>query len=56
MRRVGLSIAVADAHPLVYRHSHWQTQSPGGRGAGREACELIMDAQGTLKEAMESFL
>lgn len=53
MRRVGLSIAVADAHPLVQRQSHWRTQSPGGRGAGREACELIMDAQGTLREMVE---
>jgi 3-deoxy-D-manno-octulosonate 8-phosphate phosphatase (KDO 8-P phosphatase) len=56
MRRVGLAIAVADAHPLVHRYSHWQTQSPGGKGAGREACELIMDAQGKLDAMMESYL
>lgn len=56
MRRVGLSIAVADAHPLVHRHSHWRTQSPGGRGAGRDVVELIMDAQGTLSGMMEQFL
>lgn len=48
MRRVGLSIAVADAHPLVQRHAHWRTPSPGGRGAGRDVCELVMEAQGTL--------
>lgn len=55
MRRVGLSIAVADAHPLVQRHSHWCTQSPGGRGAGRDVCEFIMDAQGTLSAMMEPY-
>jgi 3-deoxy-D-manno-octulosonate 8-phosphate phosphatase (KDO 8-P phosphatase) len=56
MRRVGLSMAVADAHSLVLRHSHWQTQAAGGRGAAREACELIMDAQGTLSEMMARHL
>ncbi len=56
LRRVGLSIAVADAHRLVQDHTHWRTQSPGGRGAGREVCELIMDAQGTLVGTMEHYL
>jgi 3-deoxy-D-manno-octulosonate 8-phosphate phosphatase (KDO 8-P phosphatase) len=56
MRRVGLAIAVADAHPLVHRHSHWQTPSRGGRGAGRDVCELIMEAQGTLDGMMAHYL
>jgi 3-deoxy-D-manno-octulosonate 8-phosphate phosphatase (KDO 8-P phosphatase) len=56
MRRVGLSVAVADAHRLVRRYAHWQTQAPGGKGAGREVCELIMEAQGTLGEMMEHYL
>lgn len=48
MRRVGLAVAVGDAHPLVIRHAHWTTRACGGRGAARELCELIMEAQGTL--------
>ena len=56
MRRVGFSIAVADAHPLLQRHAHWQTRSPGGRGAGRDVCELIMEAQGNLSSMMERYL
>ena len=56
MRRVGLSIAVADAHPLVQRHAHWQTRSPGGRGAGRDVCELILEAPGNLASRMERYL
>jgi 3-deoxy-D-manno-octulosonate 8-phosphate phosphatase (KDO 8-P phosphatase) len=56
MRRVGLAIAVADAHPLVRKHAHWQTPCPGGRGAGRDVCELIMEAQGTLDAMMEHYL
>lgn len=52
LRRAGLAVAVADAHPLVQRHVHWQTRSPGGRGAARDLCELIMEAQGTLEAMM----
>ena len=56
MREVGLAIAVQDAHPRVKRHAHWQTPSPGGRGAGRDVCELNMQAQGTLEPALERYL
>lgn len=48
MLRVGLSAAVADAHDLVLQHAQWRTPSAGGRGAAREFCELIMQAQGSL--------
>ena len=56
MRRAGLAIAVQDAHGLVKQHAHWITPSPGGRGAGRDVCELVMDAKGTLEEAIAHYL
>jgi 3-deoxy-D-manno-octulosonate 8-phosphate phosphatase (KDO 8-P phosphatase) len=56
MRRVGLAIAVNDAHPLVREHAHWQTPHDGGCGAGRDVCEMIMEAQGTLSPALERYL
>lgn len=56
MRRVGLAITVQDAHPLAREHAHWQTRSGGGRGAAREICELLMQAQGTLEKAFEQYL
>jgi len=56
MRRVGLAIAVQDAHRLVKQHAHWQTPANGGRGAAREVCELIMEAQGNLGPMMEKYL
>ncbi len=56
MARVGLAVAVADAHPLVKRHAHWQTTHPGGRGAARDVCELIMEAQGTLEAQFAPYL
>jgi len=48
MSRVGLAIAVQDADPFVKQHAHWQTPSPGGRGAAREVCELLLEARGQL--------
>ncbi|MDA1106827.1 MAG: 3-deoxy-manno-octulosonate-8-phosphatase KdsC [Proteobacteria bacterium] len=56
MRRAGLAIAVQDAHPLVKAHAHWQTPSPGGRGAARDVCELIMEAQGHLDAELQRYL
>ncbi len=56
MSQVGLAIAVQDAHPMVIKHSHWQTPSAGGRGAGRDVCEMIMEAQGSLQAELESYL
>ncbi len=53
---VGLAIAVADAHPFVTKHVHWQTENNGGLGAARDVCEMIMQAQGTLEQQYASFL
>ncbi len=55
MKRVGLAIAVADAHPLLQHHAHWHTPSDGGRGAARDVCELIMQAQGTWAAQLARF-
>jgi 3-deoxy-D-manno-octulosonate 8-phosphate phosphatase (KDO 8-P phosphatase) len=56
MRRAGLAIAVADAHPLVLAHAHWRTQAGGGKGAAREVCEFILDAQGKLDAIHRQYL
>ncbi len=53
MSRVGLAIAVQDAHSVVKKHAHWITPSAGGKGAAREVCELIMEGQGTLQDQIE---
>jgi 3-deoxy-D-manno-octulosonate 8-phosphate phosphatase (KDO 8-P phosphatase) len=56
LKQAGLAIAVQDAHPFVKQHAHWITQHCGGRGAARDVCELIMQAQGTLETQLNSFL
>ena len=45
MQAVGLSIAVHDAHQTVRKQADWRTTLPGGRGAVREVCDLLIDAQ-----------
>jgi 3-deoxy-D-manno-octulosonate 8-phosphate phosphatase (KDO 8-P phosphatase) len=56
MKQVGLAIAVADAHPFVQHHAHWTTHHQGGRGAVREACEMLLHAQDLLAAKLASYL
>ncbi|MCB1733662.1 MAG: 3-deoxy-manno-octulosonate-8-phosphatase KdsC [Gammaproteobacteria bacterium] len=56
MGHVGLAIAVADAHPLVLRHAHWHTLHAGGRGAGRDVCEMLMEGRGVLDDMLSQYL
>lgn len=56
MRRAGLSIAVPSAPDLVKAHSHYITGRAAGRGAVREACEFLMQAQGSFDSAMAPYL
>jgi len=56
MRRCGLSVCVPAAPALVKQHSHYITQLPGGGGAVRELCELIMQAQGTFEVQLAPYL
>ncbi len=50
MSRVGLAVAVADAVPEVLAAAHWVTSLPGGRGAVRQGCDLLLKAQGKWEE------
>ena len=45
LRRAGLAIAVADAHPALLAAAHWVTHSHGGHGAVREVCDLLLSAR-----------
>ena len=56
MRHVGLSITVPDSPQIVRESSNYVTQRRGGHGAVREACELIMSAQGTLDAQLAPYL
>jgi 3-deoxy-D-manno-octulosonate 8-phosphate phosphatase (KDO 8-P phosphatase) len=45
MREVGLSFAVADAHPQTRSAAHVITRLPGGGGAVREVCDYLLEAR-----------
>jgi 3-deoxy-D-manno-octulosonate 8-phosphate phosphatase (KDO 8-P phosphatase) len=55
LRRVGLAIAVADAVAEVKAVAHLVTQHNGGRGAFREAVELLLQAQNRWEELLTQF-
>ena len=56
MQRVGLGVAVADAHDFTRQHADYVTKKNGGRGAAREVIELILDAQGKLQIMLDNHL
>ena len=53
MRRVGLAIAVGDAVPEVKKAAHFVTKAHAGRGAIRDAVELILKSKGIWEEMIE---
>ena len=56
LARVGLAVAVADAVPEVIAAAHWVTTNPGGQGAVREVCDLLIKAQGKWEEAVSLWM
>jgi len=56
MEKVGLSIAVLDAHPIVKDRADYTTAASGGTGAAREICELIMHAQDTFDGILSTYI
>lgn len=48
MEKIGLSICVADGHPLLVQRADFTTRIQGGYGAVREVCDLILEAKGEL--------
>ncbi|QPG05172.1 3-deoxy-manno-octulosonate-8-phosphatase KdsC [Salinimonas marina] len=43
-------IAVRDAHPQVCAAANWVLTKPGGFGAVRELCDIILQAHGKLQQ------
>ncbi len=55
MRAVGLALAPADAQPEARALAHWVSRHPGGRGAVRQACELILRSSGAWDEVTSRY-
>lgn len=56
IRLAGLGITVPNGYWLVREHADLCTQTPGGAGAVREACDLILHASGKLDSALAQYL
>ncbi len=56
LRKAGLAVTVANGHPLVAAECHWRTARPGGSGAVREICELLLAARGRLEAVFGGYL
>jgi 3-deoxy-D-manno-octulosonate 8-phosphate phosphatase (KDO 8-P phosphatase) len=56
MRACGLAIASANARVQAKTAAHYITPNAGGHGAGRDAIDFILAAQGKLDAAIEAFL
>ena len=56
MDACGFSATPADAHFLAKKYARFVSGKPGGKGAVREVCELILDTQGKLDTALAPYL
>jgi 3-deoxy-D-manno-octulosonate 8-phosphate phosphatase (KDO 8-P phosphatase) len=53
--QVGFAVTVPTGHAEVQHRAHYVTKAPGGRGAVREVCDMVMRAQGTYDQALAQY-
>ncbi len=53
---VGLSIAVNDALDIVREKADYITKKPGGRGAVREICDIILKARNQWDQSIKKYI
>jgi len=56
LARCGFACAPREAPEAVRGRAHYVTTASAGRGAVREACELLMHARGALEPALRAYL
>jgi 3-deoxy-D-manno-octulosonate 8-phosphate phosphatase (KDO 8-P phosphatase) len=55
LNRVGFAAAPANAVAEIRQRVHYTAERDGGRGAVREVCDLILEAQGNLERMRAKF-
>jgi 3-deoxy-D-manno-octulosonate 8-phosphate phosphatase (KDO 8-P phosphatase) len=55
LTKVGFAVTVPSGHPEVQHRAHYVTRAPGGRGAVREVCDMVMRAQGNYEQALAPY-
>lgn len=53
LQRAGLAASVPNAPAYIVQAAHWVSERPGGKGAARECCDLILASQGRLAPFFE---
>ncbi len=56
LKRAGLAIGVPNAWYPVNEYVDYITKNPGGKGAVREVCDLILKAKGKWEELLNFYL
>jgi len=56
LTRCGFAATVPEAPEAVRTCAHYVSRTPGGRGAAREVCDLILRAQDALDAAVARYL
>ena len=56
MKRAGLALTVPGACAEIAEMAHWTSQRPGGNGAVREACEMLLKSKGLYEKAIARYL
>ncbi len=56
LTRCGLSVTVRDAATDMAKYVDYVTSAPGGKGAVREVCELILHSKGLLETSIKAYL
>ncbi|WP_027855503.1 KdsC family phosphatase [Marinobacterium litorale] len=56
IRAAGFGATVPNGHWFVREHADWCASTPGGSGAARELCDLILAAQGKLDTLLGEYL
>ena len=55
LKRVGFAVTVPNAIKETKDAAHYITQNPGGQGAVREVCEIILKAQGKWEKVTKRY-
>lgn len=55
LKRVGFAVSVPNAVEEVRQSAHYVTHRPGGRGAVRELCDMILKAQGKWESVTQRY-
>ena len=55
LQRVGLAVAPSNGVVEVKEIAHYITEMPGGHGAVRDCCDLILEAQNRLSDLLQKY-